>query len=363
MARAKTSAKKPAATKKSSGKKSSNISDWLRTNRMWLFVLIFAVAGTYYLVRTYANPKLPTYSDDIVAGYINLTPTAVAQDESGNLSYEMYPASTYVLRDGTLVCDPGAAGGASVKTGSLSKKEVERIHRDVVNTDVRSLPDEVSNGEGQALVQFEGFLVGEDDGAKGTAVYAGAQKPEKFSKAVSKLQALCDKATRTEERAKLKEPREPKVKATKNKSVVSFLDNLITPSASACCSVGTRDTAFENEHGNAINNYRASVGRARLPRTACLDDKALVWAGQMATAGKISHSTTIAQDTAKCNANWRKAGENVGVGYDSSGLMKAFIASPTHNANLLDPAWRAMGIGGVRHPDRRIFVVQRYVAY
>jgi len=362
MARAKKS-KRSAPRTRTSAKKSFNLSTWLRTNRLWLFVLVFAVAGTYYLVQTYASPKLPAYSDDIVAGYINLTPTLISQDESGNLTYEMYPATTIVQVDGTVVCDAGGSLG-TVTTGTLSAGEVKKLQKDVIATSVTGLSDEIGTDNENAFVAYEGFMVADGSQAKGTAVYAGAQKPSSFSKAQATLQRACDKATLTVKRSEVKEPREPNLKRTNNKkSAFSGVTDLLFAKASACCSVGTRDSAFETAHAKSINDYRASKGRARLPRNACMDEKALNWSGQMAAAGKHSHSPNLAKDTAACYPNWKYTGENVGVGYDNTSLFNAFKASSSHNANMLNSIWKAMGIGAVKHPDKRIFVTQRYVQY
>lgn len=337
------------------------IRNWIRTNRIWLFALIFSVAGTYFLVSSNANPVLPAFSDDIVAGYINLAPTSMKQDEKGNLSYEIYSASTYVLRDGSLVCDSGTAGGQTVQTGTLTIEEVAKLSKDLSDTDVQSLPDQIATNQAQPVVHFEGFLVGGPDSAKGTAVYPGAEKPVKFAKAQDKLTSLCTKATRTEERSKIKSPRAAKLKNTKKTAMMSA-KNFILPTASACCNVGTRDPNFEAQQAYGINSWRTSHGRRALPRVACLDAIALDWANKMTNDGYISHRTDLgAQISSRCSPYWRTNGENVGFTTgDSAGLMDAFINSPAHNANLLDFSWYYMGIGAVRHPDGRTFVTQNF---
>ncbi len=336
---------------------------YLRSSRAWIFALAFAVVGTVLVYRSFAASNLPSYSDDIVAGYINMTPTSIVRDSAGNLSYEMYPASTYVQVDGTLVCDQGASNGSTVTTGALTKREVGKLHKDLNSSGALSLPDEVSAGDKSAVVEFEGIVIGGAESAKGTAIYPGAKKPAAFTEAQEMIQALCAKANSTVERSTIKTPKEPKLKSTK-KSAVTFVDNLFTAKASACCNTGTRDTAFETTHASAINTYRANNSRTQLPRIACLDKTALNWTHKMTNAGAISHNPNLGSDvTNNCYVYWTKLGENVGVGYDSSGLMDAFINSPSHNANLLDKDWKYMGIGGVKHPDGRLFVTQNYAKW
>jgi uncharacterized protein YkwD len=335
---------------------------------MWLFVLGFSVVGTYFLVTTFANPKLPTYSDDIVAGYINLTPTVVSQDEAGNLAYEMYPATAYVQVDGTVVCDSGGSSG-TVTTGTLSNGQVKQLHKDMYDSGVTDLADEVGSGANDAFVSYEGVLVGSEGEAKGTAVYGDAQRPDSFTNAKDKITKACEKATRTANRGEVASPREPNMKKTNNKKTAfTDLEELVFPKASACCSAGvTEDKTFESAHYNSINQWRTQNGRRTLPHDGCMGDKATMYSNTMASTGRFVHSTRIAADADACRKGWRKLGENIGKGYDNSSLMNAFKASSGHNINMLDSAWTQMGIGAVYVKDsagrRLYYVTQRYGQY
>ena len=60
----------------------------------------------------------------------------------------------------------------------------------------------------------------------------------------------------------------------------------------------------------------------------------------MVANGGISHNPNLANDV---SANWTKLGENVGVGNDVDSLMNAFINSPAHYHNLVDPASAGRG--------------------
>lgn len=367
MARAKSSTKKTAVTKRSASKKSFNLVSWINSNRMWLFILGFSVIGTYFLVSTFANPKLPTYSDDMVAGYINLTPTVVSQDEAGNLAYEMYPATTYVQVDGTIVCDTGGSSG-TVTTGTLSNGEVKKLHKEMYDSGVADLADEVGLGSSDAFVSYEGILVGTDTEAKGTAVYGDAKRPDDFTKAKDTLTKLCAKATRTQNRGQVASPREPKLKKTDNKKTAfTNVEQLLFPKVSACCAAGvTEDTNFEYQHYTSINQWRQQNGRRTLPHDTCMGDKATMYSNWMAANGRFEHSTKLAADADACRKGWRKLGENLGKGYDNAGLMAAFKKSATHNTNMLDPAWTQIGVGAVwvkEGTSRLYYVTQRYAQY
>lgn len=352
-------------TKKSKAKKSSNSNLWrqLERNKLLIFVAAFAVLGAVWLVRSRANPALPEFSDDIVAAYTKLTPTVIKRDKDGNTAYEMYPKSTYVQADGTVVCDAGGKNG-QVQTGKLNRGELRRLQKDMLSSGVTKLADEVGAENKSAFVSFEGIMVAEGTQAKGTAVYEGARKPKDFDKAQRILDRACAKASRKTRRDYLRAPREPRLKKTRNrKSALESFKNIVFKQAFACCGAGTRDSSYESTHAASINNHRAKHGRAKLALNKCLSDRAAIWSDAMTRAGAISHSPTFAADVAACRPTWRAAGENVGVGNDNTGLINAFIGSPTHNQNMLEKKWREFGVGAVRRADGRIFVTHRFVQF
>ena len=90
-----------------------------------------------------------------------------------------------------------------------------------------------------------------------------------------------------------------------------------------------------------INDLRASKGLGPLQVNANLVAKAREWSARMAAAGRIWHSTLSDGIT----EDWRKLGENVGMGGSVDGLHKAFVNSPHHYENLVDPAFTHVGIG------------------
>ena len=90
-----------------------------------------------------------------------------------------------------------------------------------------------------------------------------------------------------------------------------------------------------------INGLRGTLGLAPLQVNANLTAKARTWSAGMAAAGKIWHSSLSDGIT----ENWMKLGENVGMGGSVDGLHKAFVNSPHHYENLVDPAFGYVGIG------------------
>jgi hypothetical protein len=66
------------------------------------------------------------------------------------------------------------------------------------------------------------------------------------------------------------------------------------------------------------------------------------WTDHMVANGGISHNPNLAGSV---SGGWSKLGENVGVGTNVSTLMKAFVNSPAHYKNIVDPAFNYVGIG------------------
>jgi uncharacterized protein YkwD len=90
-----------------------------------------------------------------------------------------------------------------------------------------------------------------------------------------------------------------------------------------------------------INEVRASVGAQPLSVNVELERVARGWTKKMKAAGDISHNPDLAKEV---TADWRKLGENVGVGPTVELLHAAFIKSPAHYKNLVDPAFDSVGI-------------------
>lgn len=109
---------------------------------------------------------------------------------------------------------------------------------------------------------------------------------------------------------------------------------------------------------NAINQLRASKGLNPLAIDGQLTNVAQNWAVQMAENDGISHRLDI---RAGISALWRRLGENVGVGPTVSQLMDAFIASPGHYKNLVDPTFTHIGVGTVRTPDGQLYTAHEFM--
>ena len=131
---------------------------------------------------------------------------------------------------------------------------------------------------------------------------------------------------------------------------------LFTVAARADAS-GDNPSADEAQFVALLNQTRASVGVAPLIVDAQLTTLARQHAQTMADAGKIFHANPI---SAGVTAPWIKLGENVGTGPSVPPVMNAFIASPAHYANIVDPAFTYVGVGVV-WVGNQMFTTHRFM--
>lgn len=105
-----------------------------------------------------------------------------------------------------------------------------------------------------------------------------------------------------------------------------------------------------------LNQTRADVGRAGLPRNGALDGIARAQAVRMADRGDIYHNPNLSADADAAGLDWQRLGENVGTGPDVQSIHDAFVASPNHYDNMIWPTYNAIGVGVVPGGDGRIYI-------
>jgi uncharacterized protein YkwD len=108
-----------------------------------------------------------------------------------------------------------------------------------------------------------------------------------------------------------------------------------------------------------INGLRTERGLSPVTPDPELSLTATAWAAQMSQTGELEHSDDLSLGI---SADWRKLGENVGVApvNQLDELFEAFVASPTHLANLVDPSFDLIGVGIV-HSDGDLWMTQRFM--
>jgi len=106
-----------------------------------------------------------------------------------------------------------------------------------------------------------------------------------------------------------------------------------------------------------INESRRAHG---LPPLSSRKDLRLIatrWSARMAAKEKIWHNRNLRNDV----FGWWRLGENVGWAAGSVDyLHQAFLASPEHRRNILDPLFTSIGVAETVSADGRIFVVEDF---
>jgi hypothetical protein len=107
-----------------------------------------------------------------------------------------------------------------------------------------------------------------------------------------------------------------------------------------------------------INSLRQSKGLAPLTVDGNLTSIGRNWSQKMLEAGAISHNPSF---PSQVTSNWAKLGENVGHGGSVDSLFQAFVNSPAHYRNLVDPAFTHIGVGVVVGPDGTLWTSHQFM--
>jgi hypothetical protein len=106
-----------------------------------------------------------------------------------------------------------------------------------------------------------------------------------------------------------------------------------------------------------LNAVRAAKGLPALMVDVRVIDVARSWSATMAGANRLYHNPSLA---AQMPNEWEKIGENVGYGGSVAAVADAFVASPDHYRNIVDPAFNAVGVGVV-WSGTRLWVTQNFM--
>jgi uncharacterized protein YkwD len=116
-------------------------------------------------------------------------------------------------------------------------------------------------------------------------------------------------------------------------------------------------TSFEHRLRHLINHDRATRKLHPLTITPCAEDFARGWTQKMAKSNKLVHNPDLVAlwSAANCR-DASKLAENIGKsGNDADALYSAYMHSPEHRANILDPKLRYVGIGSWQRGDGTVY--------
>ncbi len=119
--------------------------------------------------------------------------------------------------------------------------------------------------------------------------------------------------------------------------------------------------ADEQRFVQLINRTRAGAGLPPLAVHSELRGQARSWAASMAGTGQLAHAPDI---SVGISAPWTVLGENVGVHGipDVDQLYAAFVASPSHYANIVDARYGFVGVGVVVTESGELWTTHRFMA-
>ena len=95
---------------------------------------------------------------------------------------------------------------------------------------------------------------------------------------------------------------------------------------------------------DSANSARASAGVGPVAARADLAEVARRHSDDMASSGTIFHNQQLASEV---QGKWQLLGENVGEGPSCDSVHDAFMRSPAHRANILEPRYNYVGMGVV----------------
>jgi len=122
---------------------------------------------------------------------------------------------------------------------------------------------------------------------------------------------------------------------------VAALSLTVTALVGSAAFAGSALASPAGDLATATNTARVSAGLPALTENAQLDAVAQAWANKLAAAGVLSHNPAVRTQV----TNWTVLGENVGMAGDVPTVQNAFMHSPEHKANILDPRYTQMGVG------------------
>jgi uncharacterized protein YkwD len=121
------------------------------------------------------------------------------------------------------------------------------------------------------------------------------------------------------------------------------------PSASASSSRSAR--AYQSALVTAINGARAANGVGPLRVDLRLTAAAKGQSSYLAAAGKLDHlgpdGATVFDRLAQQGFHGHMVGENLAAGMGPAATVQAWLASPGHRMNLLEPGFHVLGVGVV----------------
>ena len=106
-----------------------------------------------------------------------------------------------------------------------------------------------------------------------------------------------------------------------------------------------------------LNSWRQQNGLPALVVASDAQAKAQQHAQEMAAAGKLWHTNL----QSGVDPSWTTWAENVGAAGSADQVHQMFMASSSHNANMLSPNMTHVGVGAAVGADGNVYICQEFV--
>jgi uncharacterized protein YkwD len=95
-----------------------------------------------------------------------------------------------------------------------------------------------------------------------------------------------------------------------------------------------------------VNQERNARGLPGLRASARLNGAAQRWTQVMVTSDEFDHGSSFAGRISASGYDWQAAAENIAAGFTTPrSVVAAWMGSPEHCRNILDPTFRDLGTG------------------
>lgn len=140
---------------------------------------------------------------------------------------------------------------------------------------------------------------------------------------------------------------------------ISLGGQAVTVQAQAATPYATAVWAYEARINTLVNVERRARGLKPLAASSCATTVGRTWSVTMARTGKFVHQA-LAPILSTCRA--RGVGENLAYGNISAdAMMRMWMNSPGHRANILNPRYTHLGTGAARTSSGRWYGTQQFL--
>lgn len=137
---------------------------------------------------------------------------------------------------------------------------------------------------------------------------------------------------------------------------------LTAPTAEAApASARRHESGSASQFVSSINAERSSRGLAQLAVQSPIAATSCSWNHHMRDNATLAHDPNLVGAANQAAPTWQHVGENVGVGFNIGELHAAFMNSPGHRKNILDPTYTHIGVCVDTGGDGRIWTTHRFV--